>query len=312
MQWQTLIPIPGFPLKITYRAPVFFLGSCFAANIGQAMQQRRFPVAINPFGVVYNPLSIAQSIQRLRSGQPFSEEETVDCHGLWTSFQHHSRFSHPDKAVFLQQANAALQQGTALWKEAAFTVVSLGTSWAYRHRERNCIVNNCHKFPAAQFERILLPAEDTVRALATEIAAQPSRTWIFTVSPIRHWKDGAHGNQLSKAHLLIAIDRLQQQFPNVHYFPAYELMMDELRDYRFYADDMLHPSDRAVAYIWQRFAEAAFDEETLKIIPEIEKIIAAQQHRPLHPDTDAGRKFAAGLKKQMQAFASRYPFIDIS
>jgi hypothetical protein len=311
MQWQTLITIPGFPLKITYRTPVLFMGSCFAANIGKEMRQRKFPVAINPFGVVYNPLSIAQSIARLRSGQPFSEEETVCGHGLWTTFHHHSRFSHPDKAVFLQQANEALQQGTALWQEAPFIVVSLGTSWAYKHREQNRIVNNCHKFPAAHFERILLPAEETTRALAAEIAAQPSRTWIFTVSPIRHWKDGAHGNQLSKANLLIAIDRLQQQFPNVYYFPAYELMMDELRDYRFYANDMLHPSDKAVEYIWQRFSETAFDEETQQIIPEIEKIIDAQHHRPLHPGTDTHQKFVANLNKQIQAFTARYPFINI-
>jgi hypothetical protein len=311
MQWQTIVPVPAFPERMNYRTPALCVGSCFAANIGEAMRQRRFPVTVNLSGVVYNPQSVAQTLRRLREGMPFEEKELVCGNGLWTTFSHHSCFSHPDAATFLQQANGALQKGAEAFRNASFVVVSLGTSWAYRHRETKAVVANCHKFPAADFERIFLPAGKTAELLAKEIAATPSRTWIFTVSPIRHWKDGAHGNQVSKAHLLIAVEQLQQQFPNVCYFPAYEIMMDELRDYRFYAADMLHPSEQAIAHIWQRFSEAAFDEETQKIMHEVEKITAAQQHRPHHENTAAHRKFLTDLDRQIQAFSARYPFVEL-
>ncbi|MDR3350478.1 MAG: GSCFA domain-containing protein [Prevotellaceae bacterium] len=311
MLWQTLITIPAFPQRITYRTPVLFIGSCFASNMGEAMRQRKFPVTINPFGAAYNPQSVVQALQRLRSGKPFEKKELVCCNGLWTTFSHHSSFSHPDAAVFLQQANDALRAGQDAFLHASFVVASLGTSWAYRHKEKNTIVANCHKFPATDFERSFSPAEETARLLAKEIAAEPARTWVLTVSPVRHWKDGAHGNQLSKAHLLLAIEQLQQQFPNVRYFPAYEIMMDELRDYRFYDADMLHPSAQAVDYIWQRFSEAALDGETTTIMHEAEKIIAAQQHRPLHENTTAHRKFLTDLHQKIQDFSARYPFIPI-
>ena len=309
MQWQTIITIPAFPQQMNYRTPALFIGSCFAANMGDAMRQRKFPVTINPFGVAYNPQSVVQALQRLRNGNLFEEQELVCCRGLWTTFSHHSSFSHPDAAMFLQQANAALQKGQEAFRRASFLVVSLGTSWAYRHKGKNTIVANCHKFPATDFERVFLPAEETAELFAQEISADLSRTWIFTVSPVRHWKDGAHGNQLSKASLLLAVEKLQQQFPNVRYFPAYEIMMDELRDYRFYSGDMLHPSAQAVNYIWQRFSEAALDGEARKIMREVEQITAAQQHRPLHEDTEAHRTFLTKIHRKIQDFSARYPFI---
>jgi hypothetical protein len=312
MQLQTIITIPAFPEKINYRTPALFIGSCFAASMGEAMRQRKFPVVINPFGVVYNPQSVVQSLQRLQEGKLFDERELVCCNGLWTTFSHHSSFSHPIKEVVLQQANDTLQKGQAAFRQAQFVVVSLGTSWAYRHKEHGGIVTNCHKFPATDFDRIFLPVDDIVKIFTPVISANHTRTWIFTVSPIRHWKDGAHGNQLSKANLLLAVEKLQQQFANVRYFPAYEIMMDELRDYRFYADDMLHPSAQATDYIWQRFSEVIFDEETTKIMREVEKITAAQQHRPLHPETVAHQNFLAGLQQQVQAFSVRYSFVPLS
>lgn len=311
MQWQTVITVPAFPQRMNYRTPALFVGSCFASNMGDAMRQRKFPVTINPFGVAYNPHSVAQALQRLRHGNLFEEKELVCCQGLWTTFAHHSSFSHPDAATFLQQANEALQKSRNAFLSASFLVVSLGTSWAYRHKEKNIIVANCHKFPAADFERISLSAEAAAELFAQEISADLSRTWIFTVSPVRHWKDGAHGNQVGKARLLLAIEKLQQQFPNVLYFPAYEIMMDELRDYRFYGEDMLHPSAQAVNYIWQRFSEAALDGDTKKIMHEVETIIAAQQHRPLHENTDAHRKFLTDLHRKIQDFSVRYPFIHL-
>ncbi|MDR1680918.1 MAG: GSCFA domain-containing protein [Prevotellaceae bacterium] len=312
MPWQTTIDIPPLPGKLNYRTPALFIGSCFAAYIGEALQQRRLPVTVNPFGTVYNPLSVAQSLQRLRSARPFDDGELICANGLWTTFLHHSHFARPDRATFLRQANEALEKGHDAWRKARAVVVSLGTSWAYRHKESNRIVNNCHKLPAGLFERLFIPCAEAAAALAEAIKAAPDRLWILTVSPVRHWKDGAHGNQLSKAHLLTAVETLQQLFPdNTYYFPAYEIMMDELRDYRFYAADMLHPSPQAIDCIRQRFSDAAFDDETRTVIGEVERLVAARQHRPLHPDSDAHRRFVEKLEKQRQAFAERYPFVDI-
>jgi hypothetical protein len=311
MQWQTVITIPAFPRRINYRTPVLFAGSCFAASMGDAMRQRGFPVTVNPFGAVYNPQSTVQTLQRLRHGRPFEKSELICCHGLWTTFSHHGGFSHPDADTFLQQANGALQKGRDALRQASFAVVSLGTSWAYRHKATNTVVANCHKLPATDFERIFLSPDETAELFAGEITAAPSCTWIFTVSPVRHRKDDAHGNQVSKAGLLLAVEKLQQRFPNVWYFPAYEIMMDELRDYRFYADDMMHPSAQATAHIWQRFSEAALDDDAKKIMGEAERITAAQQHRPLHENTAMYRKFLSDLDRQIQDFSTRYPFIDL-
>ncbi len=287
------------------------IGSCFADNIGQAMRQRCFPVTVNPFGTVYNPLSIAQSLQRLHTAQPFTEDELVKSGDLYTTFFHHGKFSDGNKKRFLETANEALLKGAEVWHKAGFIILSLGTAYVYRLKENEMVVNNCHKIPATDFIRTMLTVDETVAALLPLIKDSGAQ-WILTVSPIRHWKDGAHGNQLSKATLLLAMDRLLNLCKNVQYFPAYEIMMDELRDYRFYADDMLHPSSLAINYIWQRFAEVALTEETKMILPEVGKIVAAQQHRLLHPDTASSKKFIEKTQQQLEEFSIRYPYIKIS
>jgi hypothetical protein len=301
---MTHVDVPALAVPITYRSRLLLMGSCFAGHIGDALLQRRFKATVNPFGVVYNPLSLAQSLRRLQSGKPFTADEVIESGALYTSFFHHSSFSHPHRDTFLTQANEALQKGAEAFAAADVVIISLGTARVYYDKETMQAVNNCHKFPAARFRQSLLTVDEIVDALWPLIEPSNSR-WIFTVSPIRHWKDGAHGNQLSKAALLLAVERLQQLSGKVGYFPAYELLMDELRDYRFYADDMLHPSPQAVRYIWERFAEAAFPEETKKIMREAEKILAAQRHRPLHPGTAACRQFEETLAQQIAAFSAR-------
>jgi hypothetical protein len=300
-RWTTHVEIPGFPQQITYRNRLLLIGSCFADHIGQALLQRRFHTTVNPFGTVYNPLSIANSLQRLQCGEPFTDADVIKSGEVYTTFFHHSRFAHPDKHVFLQRANEALRQGAQAFAAADFVILSLGTAWVYRDKDTAQVVNNCHKLPAARFERLRLTADDVVDALSAA-TAQPGKRWIITVSPIRHWKDGAHANQLSKAALLLAVEQVQQTAANVAYFPAYEIMMDELRDYRFYADDMHHPSAQAVSYIWERFAHTAFSDKTKKIIREAEKISKAQNHRPLHPDTAAYEDFQKKLAQQIADF----------
>ena len=303
---MTHVEIPAFDTSITYHSRLLLMGSCFAGHIGDALLQRRFNAVVNPFGVVYNPLSLAQSLWRLQSGKPFTADEVIENGTLYTTFFHHSSFSHPCRDVFLAQANEALQKGAAALAAADVVVVSLGTARVYYDKETAQPVNNCHKFPAARFRQAMLTVDEIIEALWPLIEPSNSR-WILTVSPIRHWKDGAHGNQLSKATLLLAAEKLQQLTEKVTCFPAYELMMDELRDYRFYAEDMLHPSTQAVRYIWERFAEAAFSEDTKKMMREVEKIIAAQNHRPLHPESVACRQFKEKLAQQIAEFNARHP-----
>jgi hypothetical protein len=310
MNFQTLIKIPVFPQQLSYKTPMLLMGSCFADNMGQIMQQRCFPVCVNPFGTVYNPLSIAQSLLRLQSVQLYTDDEIVQSGDLFTTFFHHSKFAQSDKQSFLATANAFLQKGAEALHQAEFIILSLGTAWVYRYKENGTTVNNCHKIPAANFTRTMLSVEEVAAALLPLIEASKAQ-WILTVSPVRHWKDGAHGNQLSKAVLLLAVEQLQQTCKNVHYFPAYEMMMDELRDYRFYADDMLHPSLLAINYIWQRFAEVALTAETKNILLEVEKIVAARQHRLLHPDTESSRHFQQELQQQISEFTARYPYINL-
>ncbi len=284
------------------------MGSCFADNIGKMMRERCFPVTVNPFGTVYNPVAIVQSLQRLQEMRAFTDDEIIQSGDLYTTFFHHSQFSHPDKNIFLQQANEQLIKGAEALKSASYIMITLGTAWVYTHKETGREVNNCHKIPAVEFERSMLSVEK-IAALFEPLIAGSHAQWIFTVSPIRHWKDGAHGNQLSKAALLLAVEQLQQQNKNVHYFPAYEIMMDELRDYRFYASDMLHPSAQAVEYIWERFSDVAFSSGTKKIMLEVEKIVAAKNHRLLHPNTESSQRFIQQLGQQIKDFTGRYPFI---
>jgi len=310
LNFQTTIQIPALSPQLTYKTPALLMGSCFADNIGQIMQQHYFPITVNPFGTVYNPLSIVQSLLRLQSAQPFTEEEIIQSGDLYTSFFHHSKFAHPDKKRFLATANEFLMKGAEAFRQAEFIILSLGTAWVYRHKDNGIAVNNCHKIPAANFTRSMLLVKEVVAALLPIIKNSEAQ-WILTVSPIRHWKDGAHGNQLSKATLLLAIEQLQQMYKNVQYFPAYEIMMDELRDYRFYADDMLHPSSLAVDYIWQRFCEAALTAETKTIFSEVEKIVAAQQHRLLHPETESSQRFLQQLQQQIDDFSAKYPYINL-
>jgi hypothetical protein len=306
----TSVSISTFPEQLTYKTPALLMGSCFADNIGQIMQQHCFPVTVNPFGTVYNPLSIVQNLLRLQSAQPFTEDEVLQSGDIYTSFFHHSKFAHPDKKRFLDIANTSLSEGSEAFRKAAFIILSLGTAWVYRYKETGMAVNNCHKIPAENFMRSMLNVKEVTAALLPLVKTSKAQ-WILTVSPIRHRKDGAHGNQLSKATLLLAIEQLQQVCKNVQYFPAYEIMMDELRDYRFYADDMLHPSSLTINYIWQRFTEAALTAEAKTILSEIEKIAAAKQHRLLHPDTESSKRFLQQLQQQIADFTAKYPYINL-
>lgn len=268
-------------VEISYNDNVFVLGSCFADSVGMRLLNSGFNVCVNPFGTLYNPLSIAKAIERLDSGRPFSKEECVRMGAgadLVCSFSHHTSFARADEADFLAGANASLQDAALRWKTCNKVIISLGTVWCYFHNGE--VVSNCLKRPQAEFERKALSLAQTSAALRGIIESNPGKEFIFTVSPIRHLADGAHANQLSKSTLLLAVQDVLG--PGREYFPAYEIIMDELRDYRFYAEDLSHPSHVAEEYIWENFISFAVPEDQRARIAENLKAWKRTQHRPLH------------------------------
>ena len=268
MKLQTPVADDKCRVGISYNDKIMMLGSCFTDNIGKQLLNFGFDVCVNPFGTLYNPASIYESVLRLIQGTPFTEE---DCTHIGAgsericSFHHHTTFARETKQEFLDNANQALKKASEFFKECNKVIITLGTSWCYRHLATDRIVCNCLKHPAAEFVREFLPSDQTAAILSSIISACKDKEFIFTVSPIRHFKDGAHGNQLSKSALLLGADSaIRANEKCADYFPAYEIVMDELRDYRFYAEDMCHPSAQAVDYIRERFLNWALpaDEHT--------------------------------------------------
>ncbi len=262
---------------------IMALGSCFAAEIGDRLSQSGFRININPFGTLYNPASISAAVRRLGSPVPFTEEDVIYSEplGRYNSFWHHTKFSNVTKEGFLAGANESLKSSAEAYAKADICLVTLGTAWVFRHIGSGKIVANCNKVPAKEFHRERLTVEETTLLLSEMIGNNPDKEWIFTVSPIRHLADGAYGNSLSKATLLLATERLEKAFPNVHYFPAFEIMMDELRDYRFYAENMTHPSSQASELIFLRFLDYAFSPDAVEAAAKARREYRRTQHRPL-------------------------------
>lgn len=245
--------------ELSFDDRILMLGSCFSDNIGRQLQDYGFNVCVNPFGTLYNPISILNSLRRIAENRTFSEEDCVQMGSgspLFCSFSHHTSFARQTVAEFIENAGKELKKAHDWFGDCSTVIITLGTSWCFRHKEKRMIVSNCLKRNAAEFSRIRLSTKEVTAALEEIAEIARNRKIIFTVSPIRHMADGAHGNQLSKATLLLGIDDfLSAHEGRYDYFPAFELMMDELRDYRFYAEDMTHPSTQAVSYIRERFLD---------------------------------------------------------
>jgi hypothetical protein len=306
------------PWKTGYGERHVFIGSCFTENIGNRMAELKFSTDINPFGILYNPESISQCIRRLVSPVAFTEEELFFHDGLWHSFMHHGQFSSVTPAVALRHINDRLFFSSEYLKQAGFLFLTFGTAWVFEYKPSGTIVSNCHKLPSVNFARYRLsPAEiaDTIReALEALWGVNASIKVILTVSPVRHLQDGAIANQLGKAALLLAADALCRGFGNdrILYFPSYELVMDELRDYRFYADDMVHISPVAVNYIWEKFCEALITAESKKLMEEILHVLRAKEHRPIHAGTPEHRAFLMNSLKKVLSLSKKNPYLDLS
>ena len=284
MKLQTIVDIAPSPWKIGYEDKILLLGSCFADSVGQIMAEYNLPVTCNPFGTLYNPLSIAQALtmQEMPS--------LVEYDGLWHSIAHHGSFSRPTETEAHEAIRASIETMQKAFAEASVVIVTFGTAWVYELVEsqkskdkRPAIVANCHKMPADRFSRRRLAVDEIVETWRPILERSADKHWIFTVSPIRHVKDGLHENQLSKATLLQAVEEISRQFSSASYFPSYEIVLDELRDYRFYADDLVHPSSMAVKYIWERFADVFMTPQTRNQLTLEHKRWQFDHHRPLHP-----------------------------
>jgi len=314
MQFRTQIPISKSNHSLNYNAKVVSLGSCFAENISSKFDYYKFQSYCNPFGIIFNPVSIEKLINRVVFNTYFTEEDIFFHNENWHSFELHSYLSSPDKVAFLALINELIDRAKQHLQEATHMILTYGTAWVYRLNDSQEIVANCHKVPQKQFEKELLSIQTIQDSVANTIqliqAVNPEVSFIFTVSPVRHIKDGFVENQLSKAHLISALHAsVDFRFQTMSYFPSYEIMMDELRDYRFYKEDMLHPSQVAIDYIWERFVESSIGEESYVTMKEVEAIQKSLQHRSFNPQSESHQKFEANLRDKIKKLTAQYPFM---
>lgn len=318
MKFITEINIPEFPFKMDYSKKMMLLGSCFTENIGSKLSDMKFPVDMNPFGIQYNPESIAQGLKILLKKRLFADDDLFVDKGIWNSYFHHSRFSGIDRKKVLSEINERIIFSHEFLKNTDFLVITFGTAWVYELKKTGLIVSNCHKVNAAEFKRFRLGVyeiTETYKSIIEEILEiNPEIKIIFTVSPIRHLKDGAVENQLSKATLLLAIDKLKNSFrENIcNYFPAYEIMMDELRDYRFYATDMIHIGEPAVDHIFSRFSDSLFSKESHMLSLKIMQIRKNINHRPMNKYSGEYETFILNNIKEIEKLSSEYSSINFT
>lgn len=303
--FRKIVTIPKANFSIDRNEHTLLIGSCFSENIGALFQKYSFKTLLNPQGVLFNPLSIAKALTNCITDHS-GLNELYFHNEIWHSWQHNSSFSNTSKSEIENAITHSLQNVQVKKESIQTIVITLGTAWAYRLKTTQEIVANCHKVPAELFEKVLLTSSEITSALKRVMEIYPKNTgWIFTISPVRHWKDGVRENNVSKGILHQAIHEILA-VSNATYFPAYELLLDELRDYRFFASDMLHPNELAIQYIWQRFSETYFDATTQKGNIEIEKILKSMAHKPQHQTTKSHQLFENQLKTQIADIKKNY------
>lgn len=319
MQLYTKTQIKPFNQRISHDNSILSIGSCFADNMAKRLNSLKFDVVSSPTGILFNPESIALAIERFaayNNGDSNALPQRNELHydnGCWFHYDFHSAFSNSDSDKALAQMQEAVKLGAEALKRADTVIITFGSALIYRYNENQQVVANCHKQPQRLFTRELLDAEAiSQRYLKLCLNSLADKRVIFTVSPIRHLSDGLEINSLSKATLRVAIDKIAQHADNVTYFPAFEIMNDELRDYRFYADDMIHPTPLAVNYIWERFADAAFSDDTIKLISRIEQIATDMAHRPFNPEGEPYKTFCAKNLTRIATLEKEYPQLDFN
>lgn len=316
--FRTEISIPKAEKQLSYRRNALMIGSCFTENIGNFLQNHYFPILTNPCGILYNPASIAGCIEFLVSGKQLASSDLFFANGLWNSFHFHSRYSHPDPETALSGMNNSLSLASEKLKSASHLFLTFGTSWVYREKEDLSIVGNCHKLPANRFIRERLSVEEMsdqwIVLLDRLFATHPGLSIVFTISPIRHLKDGSYQNQVSKSSLFLLVDNLLHHLgpEKGSYFPSYELVMDELRDYRFYASDMLHLSEMATAFVQEKFIDVYLDPESKEINFLVGKIVKSLTHRPFQNQSPAYQNLLSRLMEEATSISAKYTDINLN
>ena len=310
MKFRTEIEVSPFSFNINHKSKVLLMGSCFTTNVGEKLTYYGFETFSNPFGIAFNPDSLAKQISQIVKGYEYLESDLVEHQGQFLSFDHHSSFNRQDASSTLDVINSNLEQARAAFKNADVLFLSLGSAWVWERKESKTIVNNCHKIASNKFNQKLLSYDEILSSLNKIVddlkEFAPQLKVVFTLSPIRHWRHGAVENMQSKSLLHAAIQSVVKENELTHYFPSYEIMMDDLRDYRFYADDMLHPSEQAIDYIWQKFGETFFIENTRQANDLIRKIRMMQDHRNVAGTNEELDKFNQKLKNRLDELNSDF------
>ena len=314
MEFRTEINIPQSKIQFEHSDKILAIGSCFAENISGYFNYYKFNILENPFGVLYNPVSIYNSLKLTIKGKLFTKEDLFFDQSEYHSFYHHSDFSHHDANACIKQINDNFKITKEFLKNCDKLIISYGTSYVFNHKEKDIIVSNCHKIPQKEFTRFRLSIEEVIdytqRIIDQIKILNPKLKIIFTVSPVRHWKDGAVDNQLSKSTLLLAVNEIVNKNDNCEYFPSYEIMMDDLRDYRFYAEDLIHPNKIATDYIWKKFSENHFTDACFKIMTEVKKIVQAATHRPRNTKSEQHQIFLKNQISSIEKFQKKYSHLD--
>lgn len=316
MQFRTTIEIKPFDRRIDHSQPILSLGSCFASNVAERLSRAKFCVTSSPTGILFNPESIAATLDRFDAvargdnGALPAAEDLAYGNERWFSYDFHSDFSATDATDALAAMQEAVRHGAQVLKDTQVVIITFGTAFVFRNKQSGDVVANCHKQPQALFQREMMSAEQiATRYISLMQGPLAGKQVIFTVSPVRHLADGLEQNSLSKATLRVAVDLIQKACPNAYYFPSYEIVMDELRDYRFYADDMTHPSRMAIDYIWERFGEVAFSDKTKALNERIERIVKASEHRPFNRNGQEYKAFCRTQREKIAQLESEHPSV---
>lgn len=315
MQLTLKLDIPALQLPITYTDKVLLIGSCFTEHISEKLAQNKFRVLSNPHGILFNPLSVAHSLNSYVSGRVYTTHDLFYLNELWNSWEHHTRFSDVEQTVALQKINHSQSQATAFIKETDWVIITLGSAFQYYLKEPGVAVANNHRAPGQWFEKKLLDIDSIIEALSDALnnilTVNPKAKFLFTISPVRHIRDGVVDNNRSKARLIEAVHALNSLFDSAFYFPAYELVIDILRDYRFYDIDFVHPNYLATKFVWEQFVQSCIAPSVKTVMEAVQEIVIGRTHKPRFPNTEAHRQFKSSYQRKTKALMQQYPFLDL-
>ena len=323
MQFQVPIHIKSPDPRINYRDKIMLTGSCFTEHIGNSLSDLKFSILQNPNGILFDPRSVCQSLISYTHNKQYKKEDLFYLNEVWNSWEHHSRFSNTDPANAIKNINESQQQAHDFLKQAEWLVITLGSSFSYRltgeaHKASSTAgqgVANCHRAPSQWFTKYMLTVDEIISLLDSTYHRlkefNPALKIVFTISPVRHIRDGVIDNNRSKARLIEAVHLMVSHYPGLFYFPAYELVIDVLRDYRFYDIDMVHPNYPATEFVMEKFRETFIDEESQQLMEDVKKIVIARKHRPFQPETNAHKEFLKRHLEKSEELQSKYSFLDL-